>query len=326
MPNTHSEFFGTKPVEVTGRSARMQMLCLQAVGAVSSRFHNRGMQRFASTVGRQFFDEENTAVLKLACGGKLKIYLNDGYWAKLLIPNFVYEPDVHFVLSRALTQANVFFIDCGANIGYWSVVASRLLPPGYVVAIEASPPNYYRLQINAQLNGKKFDCVLGALWSRDGENLVIVSHEMHHAGSSVVDRRDKIGQPGYQQHTVRSVTLDSVCDQYIQNAGMKIVVKLDVEGAEIPALEGARRILNNQQPLFLYEDHGQDPACRVSEYFMDHLGFHIFYCNEKRSVRRMSLLSAIRSVKRNSFTGYNFAACAPASVFSRMLENMQKSF
>ena len=64
-----------------------------------------------------------------------------------------------------------------------------------------------------------------------------MTHDRRHAGASVVNRREKAGQPGHHASRIESVTIDSVCDTYISSPDAKIVVKLDVEDAEIPALK-----------------------------------------------------------------------------------------
>ena len=146
-----------------GVSSSLQLFCLRVIGAVSHLAGNRGMQRFTWGLARHLFEPSNSAVLQLASGGRLRIRLGDGYWTRLLIPGYVYEPEIWCVLSRVLKEPDMFFLDCGANIGYWSVICSQFLPPGRIVAVEASPPNYAQLLENAKLNGDKFQAVWGAL-------------------------------------------------------------------------------------------------------------------------------------------------------------------
>src|SRR5262245_25225023 len=54
---------------------------------------------------------------------------------------------------RTRLRAGDTFIDVGANIGYFTLLASRLVgPTGHVYAIEASPSIYQRLTRNVGLN------------------------------------------------------------------------------------------------------------------------------------------------------------------------------
>ena len=310
--------------EVSGSTAQLQRFCLGAAAGLSGLIRYRGMQRFTWAMA-PLFDSNNTAVLKLPSGGKLQIYLNDGYWARLLVPGFVYEPEIELILRDVLTQPDTYFLDCGSNIGYWSVIASRVLPPGHTVALEASPSSYEQLHRNAQLNEGRFDTVLGAIWSREGDTLAIVTHDKRHAGSSVVNRREKTGQKGYHEYKIDSVTIDSICNRYIPDRNAKVVIKLDVEGAEMQAIEGAREVLSSREVVVIYEDHGQDSSCEISDLFINRLGFDVFFCDESGSIARMNSVADVRNVKTSTSTGYNFSACSRNSTFSRILAARQRT-
>lgn len=311
--------------EVSGSAAHLQRFCLGAAAGLSSLVHYRGMQKFTWTMA-PLFDSENTAVLGLPGGGNLQIYLNDGYWTRLLVRGYAYEPEIESILRFTLAQPDTYFLDCGSNIGYWSVIASHILPPGHTIALEASPSNYKRLHRNAELNENRFDTVLGAIWYRDGDTLSIVTHDQRHAGSSVVNRREKMGLKGYHEYKIETITIDSICDRFIAgNRDARIVIKLDVEGAEIQAIEGAKSVLGSREVIVIYEDHGQDSSCSISDLFMNNMGFDIFYCDEHGSIVQMKSLADVRSIKVDASTGYNFSACSKNSSFSQTLGARSKS-
>jgi FkbM family methyltransferase len=307
-----------------GRHAVIQLGALQVAGALSGWIGYRGASRLAYTLGTRIFDHGNSVVVRIGNLGRLRIDLRDGYWINLLFPRFRYEPEVAFVLERALARPDVCFIDCGANIGYWSLVASGMIAaPGRVVAVEASPPAFRRLAGNAALNENRFRCLPLAIWSHDGERLEIVSHDQRHAGSSVVSRKDKRDAPEYQVHDVGSVTLDTIGDRYIASDA-QVVVKLDVEGAEIAALQGASRLLASRRPLLVYEDHGNDSESTVSRYLLEGLGMSVYYCDDHLRVERITTLLRVRQLKHDVRRGYNLFACSSRSEFAGLLEGLAK--
>lgn len=312
----NSTLLGLTQVEsVDDTDSRLQLLFLKILAAVSGRFRNRGMQRITWSLAQFGFGTKNTAILRLAGGARFKINLADGYWTRLLIPGYVYEPDIWGVLSQVLKLPGVYFLDCGANLGYWSVVCGQVLPPGHILAVEAAPTVYEQLAENARLNGGSFKAVWNALWDKDDEDAVIVSHERHHAGSSIVNRKHKIGQAGYAKHVVKTATVDTLCDRNGVPRDAKLIIKLDVEGAEIEALLGARNTLSEREFLLFYEDHGQDHECSTSNFVMHELGFDVFHCGDSGNVVRMDTLDSIRKLKTDVHIGYNFVACAKGSSF-----------
>src|SRR5262249_27771794 len=77
--------------------------------------------------------------------------------AKDIIQQYIYyfgvwEPHITSWIRSSLRPGDSF-IDVGANIGYYSLLASRLVGQyGSVVAIEASPKTFLELQTNLTLN------------------------------------------------------------------------------------------------------------------------------------------------------------------------------
>lgn len=64
-----------------------------------------------------------------------------------------YEPNETWAIRKILRPGDIF-IDIGANIGYFSVLAARLVgPTGRVFAFEPVPPTVERLRHNIKING-----------------------------------------------------------------------------------------------------------------------------------------------------------------------------
>ena len=313
---------GTRIVAVHGGAgAHVQLFCLRTAAALVAR--SRAMQWLVWLLGR-LFDERNGVTVKLPLGGKLRILLNDGYWISLISSRYEYEPEIGFLLHHLLRRGDAAFVDCGANIGYWSVIASGLTGPGRVVAVEAAPPIFDLLAQTAALNSDRFACVFAAVWHRDGESLSVVRHERRHARSSVVGLRDKIGQPGYCQDSIPSITLDTLCERQ-GVSGAFLVIKLDVEGAELHALTGARRLIESRPVVVIYEDHGADKESRVSRHILEVLGFNVYYCTSDFRVQRIETPEDLQRIKRERRVGYNLAACAPDSTFAYLLDELVAS-
>jgi len=134
------------------------------------------------------------------------------------------------------------FVDCGANVGLWSLVAAgRVGATGRVTAFEPNPHAHQRLIQNISASGdvgKRITVLHVAVASRAG----FVSFEtgaQHNLGR-IVGGDHRAGEACIR---VPAVTLDEQLGDVPVRA-----LKLDIEGGEAPALRGAAHILTTQRP------------------------------------------------------------------------------
>jgi FkbM family methyltransferase len=293
-----------------GAGPRFQAAAVGLLARAARPVGHRGVQRLTWLLA-SCFDTGNRVTVRIGERTRLRVHLDDGYWTKLLDPRFVYEPEIADMLDRVLTPEAVL-LDCGANIGYWSVLTRHRARR--VVAVEASPETFHRLTDNIALNGGDVTAVRAALWGQDGVLLSITGHHLSHAAASVCERDGDAGRDGWRSFDVTSVTVDSLVARYCAGTAGPVVVKLDVEGAEIPAVEGARRTLAERDVVFLFEDHGQDPTCKVSRHLMES-GMVVMSPGRPRPME----IREIAAVKTDPTRGYNFAACRPGAPFAEAL-------
>jgi FkbM family methyltransferase len=164
---------------------------------------------------------------------------------------------------KMLLKPGMTFFDIGANVGFFSVIAARLVGPGgRVVAFEPLPSNARALAHNALLNGLRNVAVRQeALAATDGEATFLLSTE------PTWGKLSGAGKPPDQQDgetTVAVRRLDGVIER--DRLSAPDVMKIDVEGAEVDLLAGAERTLRERRPVILMELHGtnRDIAARLA--------------------------------------------------------------
>lgn len=239
-------------------------------------------------------------------GAKLRLPLTDGYWVYYLFGGPDYEPELAWLLPRLLVR-DEYFIDGGANIGYWSVFVSRLVRPRQIVAVEAAGNTYKWLTVNSRLNGN-FRTAQRALWSSSGESLILNANLEYPASATVSDQGEG--------STVQSISVDDLVADVPPS--VPVVVKLDIEGSEIAAFRGAGRTLVRPS-VFLYEDHGADPMSELTQALMNNLQLKVFYLDPAGRVDPISSIDSLRALKVDPARGYNFAAAMPGSWGARRL-------
>jgi FkbM family methyltransferase len=161
----------------------------------------------------------------------------------------LYELDTARLIRRLLAPGG-HFVDCGANLGYFSLLAARRVGRlGRVDAFEPDPQNRTRLQAHVALNHA--DAVVrvhaAALADRVGKL------QLHHPDPS----RANHGQaslfadlaPGGESFDVPLVRLDQAIER------VPDLIKMDVEGAELLALRGAESLLVGDRPPSLIIEH-----------------------------------------------------------------------
>jgi FkbM family methyltransferase len=161
-------------------------------------------------------------------------FIADIQTRQFLEHNGACEPEVVHLLRRVLRPGDLA-LDGGANIGFFTLVMSRLVgPTGHVETFEPSVVNFKKLRANLEHN--RIDNVTAinrALWSEDVE---VTLHTPPDTGECSL-----MPVPGELSHiSVGGLTLDKWCMEYGQQPRL---LKLDIEGAELHALIGAGQLL-----------------------------------------------------------------------------------
>jgi FkbM family methyltransferase len=255
-----------------------------------------GHRRRAVRLISPLFPKGNTATVSFSAGGAIDISLSDPYWARLLVGE-PYEEEVGRAIDAAIRrQPQALLLDCGANLGYWSSKYAKQLS---VVAVEAVEPTYKTLQKHALRNN--FLALHYALSSQSGALLDIYWDPHNPEGASGALRDGDRSMCG----RVETISLDDLHRAYGHDR--PTIVKLDIEGLEVEAFEGAR--VMQDQALFIYEDHGKDRAHEPSQWLWKN-GFVVLDCDG----RPLSPMDLDR-VKMDRTRGYNFMAFKKGSVW-----------
>ncbi len=187
------------------------------------------------------------------------------------------EPEVQDALAQLIEPGQTVY-DVGANIGFFTILCSRLVgPQGRVYAFEPIPQNLATLRRNVALNGLTNVVVVEkALSSSTGTAEMFVSpwsafHSLNVAGAS---KQDNHG-PEAGEIVVQTVTLD----EFLQDGDVRApdLVKIDVEGAELIVLAGMGETLRTRKPLLLCELHDTNAAYAE---FVDSIDYRVRLVDE----------------------------------------------
>lgn len=148
------------------------------------------------------------------------------------------------IFKKEVKQGDIV-LDLGANIGYYSLLASRLVGKGgRVYAFEPDPTNFRLLLKNIELNKHT--------------NIVPTQKAVSNRAGKIklfLDEKDTGAHTIFQPNEnskyieIESVTLDD----FFQDKRHPInIIKMDIEGAEMAALSGMRRLIEENRDLKMF--------------------------------------------------------------------------
>lgn len=169
----------------------------------------------------------------------LQLYVHgkqDQFVSRCIREEGVWEPYETSLLLGLLQPGDVF-LDVGANIGYFSVLAASLVGgSGAVFAFEPDPDNFRLLSANAELNGfgDRITAVEAGLSDTEGEGNLFLSEDNlgDHQIYSADESRASVPIALYQGARYLSERLQSVD-----------LLKVDTQGSEFQVMAGLMPLL-----------------------------------------------------------------------------------
>jgi FkbM family methyltransferase len=233
---------------VTGRAAAVARALWRSLNAVqhSSALGRRVVQALTRPIRYRDLRVRRgrMAGMRINLGGSFVRYLTGDA-----------EPEVQQALAELVKPGQTVY-DVGANIGFFTMLCSRLVgPQGKVYAFEPIPQNLVTLRHNIALNGLTNVVVVDkALSASTGTAEMFVSpwsafHSLNVEGASKQENHG--AEAG--EIVVETVTLDEFVER--EGAPPPDLIKIDVEGAELIVVQGMRETLRSKQPLLLCELH-----------------------------------------------------------------------
>ena len=150
----------------------------------------------------------------------------------------VWEKNLTNYISENLSTGDIF-VDVGANIGYYSLMASRLVGNnGFVHAIEASPSIYTALCNNITLNQCSNIISHNMAASDEKGTIDIYKGRKENIGQTTVRIENSSKYNFEKESSVSADTLDNIIG--LENLLNARIIKVDVEGAEWQVLQGIK--------------------------------------------------------------------------------------
>lgn len=182
-----------------------------------------------------------------------------------------YELEKQLAFAKNVRSGDIVY-DLGANVGYYSLLASVLVGErGHVHSFEPFASNVDVIQKHIKANRIK-NCTVHACAVSDLSGFAVfevsaTSHTMGHLSDTVGER-------------VEVVSLDELVGNGLEPP---TVIKCDIEGAEYKMMCGAKNVIATSKPIVFLATHNTTVRRQCNDFLID-LGYKLESLDESKPV------------------------------------------
>jgi FkbM family methyltransferase len=170
----------------------------------------------------------------LKCGAREKIgyeFMIHGYWDWRVV-----------AVTSVLCSDGDIIVECGANTGTETVAFSDIVgESGKVYAFEPFPDNFFWLEENINRFQYRNTTIFPLAISNEAKLLSFAPPSNISSGGGFLTSNGSI--------RVKCTTLDEQADRF----GQVRLIHMDIEGAEVLALRGAKKLIKRDKPFLIVE-------------------------------------------------------------------------
>ena len=171
--------------------------------------------------------------------------------SRVLLETGEWEQDTWRAIASHLGPGRTF-VDVGAHIGHCSLMAAGVVGPnGLVIAIEGNPRTVKQLRDNVWASGARVNVQSAVCSSSEKFVDFFISSGKIRGKSSISQANASVAEGSPSSDQIKAYPLDSILTQL--RMSRVDVLKIDVEGAELEVLRGAKDTLTRHRPVLIIE-------------------------------------------------------------------------
>ena len=208
------------------------------------------------------------------------------------------------IINKFTKKNKILFLDCGCNYGFYSFYVASLSEKNKIISVEASKNTLVEFNRNLHLN--KFTNILSLNKAvSDTDDKTIIFNESEKDWESSITHQNYNSRETSIINTVKIDTL--VKNHDLEN--YKIIIKLDIEGNEMSAIQGSLELVKNSSPLIIIEFSkyifGKEDNIEYLKNFLIRYDYSIYDTdNNKQNLDK--ILNKINNLKKRRQTIGNF--------------------
>jgi FkbM family methyltransferase len=205
----------------------------------------------------------------------------------------IYEPNLTYFITAKLRPGDTF-VDLGANIGYFSLLASKIVgPAGSVIAVEASPQTFGLLKANLDRNHCENVTALNVAATEKPTFVEIMTLDATNSGMTQIKLKNERAAGLIEGKPLLDILGDA--------ASKVNFIKIDIERSEAPVLEDILENLDRFAPRLTVVAELQGPGSdRFVKRFRD-AGFQAYGMPQNYKIGYFLLRDSLARFGEHSF-------------------------
>ncbi len=249
----------------------------------------------------QYISLKQPVVMKWMNNLYLRIYPKNEVFRSIFVRG-IYDPNLVVMINTLLPNGGVF-LDIGSNMGYCSLLMSKAVgEDGRILAVEPSERDFLRLVDNVNLNRLDNVSVYRlAISDKIGKTNISIATEERSALNTLGTEFSNRGIEKVKTEEVDVTTLDAFVEE--EDLDRVDVIKMDIEGSESKALNGAIDTIEKYRPALIIGVNENSLKANGSsieeiEKILRDLRYKIYYL-EETPVFSLKEITDLREVKGN---------------------------
>ncbi len=208
------------------------------------------------------------------------------------------------LIKKISEKKKIIFFDCGCNYGFYSLFTASLSNKNIIVSIDASKKTLNELIKNIKLNNfyniKYFNNAIS-----NNDNEIFDFNESEKDWESSLNHKNF---DLFSTYKIKSIKIDTILNT-INYQDYDVVIKLDIEGNEMKAIQGAEKLIQSTSPLIIVEFSkyifNNINNIKYLKNFLKKYEYSI-YDTSKKKCNVNEILMKINSLKKNRNTIGNY--------------------
>ena len=208
------------------------------------------------------------------------------------------------IIKKFSEKKKILFLDCGCNYGFYSLYVASLNKKNKVVSIEASKKTLIEFNKNLHLNNLENINLYNLAISNNDEDDISFNESEKDWESSLSHNEFN----SYETTMIKTIKIDSLIKNY-DLSEFKIIIKLDIEGNEMKAIQGALELVKKASPLIIIEFSkyifNKNDNIEYLNFFLINYDYSIYDINYKKKNLK-NILMELKKLKKKHKTIGNF--------------------